>query len=108
MISILFENWLININNQIKRQKWKILLFIDDCPAHGIIPNLDSVEVQFLPPNTTSKLQSLDQGIIHNFKTLYKKEVVNVVIEEIEEQGKVSISLLQAMRMIDKAWKNIN
>lgn len=71
MISDLFEDWLININNQIRHQKRKILLFIDNCPAHDIIPNLDSVKVQFLPLNTISKLQPLDQGIIHNFKTLY-------------------------------------
>lgn len=67
MTSNLFEDWLININNQMRHQKRKILLFIDNCPAHGIIPNLDSVKVQFLPPNTISKLRPLDQGIIHNF-----------------------------------------
>lgn len=53
-------------------------------------------------------MQPLDQGIIQNFKILYRKEIVKTVIAKIEEQGKVPISILQAMRMTDKAWKNVS
>jgi hypothetical protein len=47
---------------------------INNCTAHNDIPELNAIKVQFLPANLTSKLQQLDQGIIKNFKTLYRKE----------------------------------
>lgn len=34
---------------------------------------LDSIDVIFLPPNTTTKLQPCDAGIIHSFKCYYKR-----------------------------------
>ncbi|CAG8787705.1 15954_t:CDS:1, partial [Acaulospora morrowiae] len=38
-----------------------VLLIMDNCPAH-VAGTLDiaNIEVKFLPPNTTSKLQPLD------------------------------------------------
>jgi len=55
MTSELFAEWLLRIDKQMKIQKRKILLFIDNCPAHNIIPTCQAVKVKFLPPNTTSK-----------------------------------------------------
>ncbi|GBM94811.1 hypothetical protein AVEN_69363-1 [Araneus ventricosus] len=57
-----------------------------------------------MPPNTTSKLQHLNQGIIHNFKIKYRHEVVKKCIAEIYEGTKPVVYVLQAMRMADKAW----
>lgn len=108
MNAALFAEWLIKIDNQMKKAKRKILLFIDNCTAHNIIPaSLHCVKVQFLPPNTTSKLQHLDQGIIKNFKTLYRKEVVRQIVSDIEDGKQTSIDILQAMRMADKSWRNV-
>lgn len=41
----------------------KVALLIYRCSAHGTkhnLPGFDNVEVIFLPPNTTSKLQPLE------------------------------------------------
>ena len=40
------------------------------CPAY-IIKEYSNIRVQYLPPNTTSKLQPLDQGIICVCKMKY-------------------------------------
>nr|KAG5694748.1 hypothetical protein BaRGS_002701 [Batillaria attramentaria] len=37
-----------------------------------LLPDLTAVEVLYLPPNATSKLQPLDAGIIENFKIKYR------------------------------------
>lgn len=71
MTSELFTDWLIGIEKDMKNQKRKIILFINNCTAHNAIPPLEYVKVHFIPPNMTSKLQPLDQGIIENFKVYY-------------------------------------
>lgn len=96
-----------DIDKKMTREKRKILLFIDNCTAHNDIPQMKSVRVEFLPPNTTSKLQPMDQGIIKNFKSLYRKEVVRRMARDLDEGKKTSIDVLQAMRMTDKAWRKV-
>ena len=44
----------------------KITLIIDNCPAHPLVDSLKALELIFLPPNTTSKTQLMDQGIIRS------------------------------------------
>ena len=41
-----------------------VAFVIDSCPAHPHIFNLKSIKLYFLPPNTTSKTQPMDQGVI--------------------------------------------
>lgn len=106
MTGELFKKWLINTDKQMITAKRKILLFIDNCTAHDV-PPLKAIKVKFLPANTTSQLQPLDQGIIKNFKTFYRKEVVKKMITDMERNTVSSINVLQAMRMVDKAWRSV-
>jgi hypothetical protein len=43
-------------------------LLLDNASSHNAenIPTLSNIKVHFLPPNTTSILQPLDQGIIYS------------------------------------------
>lgn len=107
MTADIFKGWLIKIEKKMIKEKRKILLFIDNCTAHHIIPQLKAVKVYFFPPNTTSKLQPLDQGIIKNFKSAYRKEVVRKLITDMEQQSALYINVLHAIRMIDKAWRSV-
>jgi hypothetical protein len=53
------------------RELWlqkKILLLADNCPAHPVLEKL-----VFLPANTTSMLQPMDQGVIRSLKCHYRK-----------------------------------
>ena len=71
----IFEEWLVNLNVEMKRQKRKILLFLDNCSAHRPEDsfNLSHVWMEFLPANTTSKLQPCDQGVIRSLKAKFRK-----------------------------------
>ncbi|XP_050546377.1 tigger transposable element-derived protein 6-like [Daktulosphaira vitifoliae] len=106
MTGDLFKNWLIKFYQKKRLKQRNVLLFIDNCTAHCNI-NLKSVKVEFLPPNTTSKLQPMDRGIIQNFKTLYRKEIIRKIVYDIDEGRPCSINLLQSMRMCEKAWRNV-
>lgn len=104
MTSDAFCNWLKSLDKEMKKKNKKILMFIDNCTAHGEIPNLKNIKIKYLPPNTTSKLQPLDQGIIQSFKMHYRKEVVRRFLADVERQTPTTIDVLQAMWMIAKAW----
>ncbi|GFU84010.1 tigger transposable element-derived protein 6 [Trichonephila clavipes] len=109
MTTELFNKWLISLNSDMKREKKRhILLFFDNCTVHNNAPPISNVKLQFFPPYSTSKLQPLDQGIIHNFKTFYRREVVKSVLDNLENQQNVTtISILTALIMIDKAWRSV-
>jgi hypothetical protein len=71
----LFQEWLKEFDYQIaqKHGGQRVLLFFDNCTSHkleGLV--LPHVEVCFLPPNTTSKIQPMDAGIIMSFKKHYR------------------------------------
>jgi hypothetical protein len=50
------------------REKRKFLLFVDNATSHPKDLKLKNIKIVFLPPNTTSIRQPLDQDIIKNFK----------------------------------------
>ena len=59
------------LDSMMRRENRKIVLLADNATSHKTgetIAKLTNVRIYFLPPNTTSVLQPLDQGIIHNLK----------------------------------------
>lgn len=108
MTTELFNEWLVSLDTDMKKQKRKILLFMDNCTVHNNPPPLSNIRLHYFPPNTTSKLQPLDQGIIHNFKSHYRHEVVKMNLECLEnEQNLQKITVLTALLFVDKAWKTV-
>ena len=73
MTACFFTEWLDALNNNMISQQRRILLVLDNAPVHKIQKNFSNINLQFLPPGTTSKTQPLDQGIIRSFKAQYKK-----------------------------------
>ena len=102
MTSEIFSDWL-----KLQRQKRKIAMVIDNCPAHPQVRGLKCIELIFLPPNTTSKTQPMDQGVIQNFKTHYRKRVILRQMKAIDEKKEFTISILDAMRLMQQAWEMV-
>ena len=75
MIGEIFSKWLLNLDKQFAAQNLKILLFLESHPP-DIPSSLKFVKIQFFPPNTTSKLQPMDVGIIKNLKVHYRKNIL--------------------------------
>ncbi len=74
MDSTIFAKILKNFDRSMRMQKRKVLLFLDNCSAHPEI-TLEHVEVKYFPPNTTSRCQPMDMGIIKCLKSHYKNEI---------------------------------
>ena len=68
-----------------KKLMKKIVLFVDNYTAHLWLSYLRNIQLKFLPKNTTSLIQQMDQGVIRNFKHFYRKTLIWMILEEIEE-----------------------
>ncbi|XP_062622348.1 tigger transposable element-derived protein 4-like [Saccostrea cucullata] len=106
--SELFTNWVRKLDRKFHYQGRKVALVVDNCPAHPKVTGLKAVSLIFLPPNTTSKTQPMDQGIIQNLKVHYRKLVILRQLKAIENQTELTISVLDAMRMLNQAWAKVS
>ncbi|KAK7579885.1 hypothetical protein V9T40_000514 [Parthenolecanium corni] len=107
MTSAIFEEMLQSWDNELRRSKKKILLLVDNCPAHPDV-KLNFIRLVFLPPNTTALLQPMDQGVIRNLKANYRKLLVLKIIENIDEKRDSKITTLDAILMLNKAWSGVS
>ncbi|XP_052696183.1 tigger transposable element-derived protein 4-like [Crassostrea angulata] len=105
--SELFTAWLKQLDRRFQRQKRKVAMIVDNCPAHPKVKDLKAITLFFLPPNTTSKTQPMDQGIIQNLKIHYRKLVIMKQLESIERNKELQITVLDALRMLYQAWDRV-
>ena len=87
------------------------LLLVDNCPAHPFLPH-ENVKMIFLPPNTTSLLQPMDQGAISIMKTNFKYDLLNDAIKAVKKNLPFldflkGLNILDAVYMVEKAWKSV-
>ena len=93
--------------------EFKVLILLDNVLSH---PSeiYESIKVVFLPPNTTSILQPMDQGVISAFKANYLKETLSQLINSCDANDQLSIkefwkqfNIKVAIEIIDKCWKGL-
>ena len=67
-----------------RRLEEKAVLLLDNCRAHppaNLLRSADGkITVLYMPPNTTSVIQPLDQGIISAFKRHYRMDLVKEIL----------------------------
>ena len=108
MTGEIWKEWLRSFDNKMESQQRKVLLFVDNCPAHPPVPDLKAVTVCLLPPNTTSVLQPMDQGIIKCFKSWYRKLLVEKMVHCMDSGTDFKVDVLQAMQFAAKAWDHVS
>ena len=77
----------------------KVLLFLDHAGPH-MKDTYSNVKLLFLPPNCTSVLQPLDQGIIQNIKANYRKRLLRTVLHKMEETSSLK-ELIHSVTVLD-------
>eukprot|EP00745_Piridium_sociabile_P024941 TRINITY_DN39506_c0_g1_i2.p1 TRINITY_DN39506_c0_g1~~TRINITY_DN39506_c0_g1_i2.p1 ORF type:complete len:297 (-),score=64.17 TRINITY_DN39506_c0_g1_i2:69-959(-) len=94
-----------------KAEKRSVLLILDNCTAHEKFqPQLKATELLFLPPNSTSKTQPLDQGIVRNVKLHYRNAHLMQLVAHLDAgipRKEFSINILQALTMLRDAWDQV-
>ena len=111
-IMVEYLEWL---NLKLKSQNRHVLLLMDNFSAHtgaveylGGKNALSHVEIEWLPPNTTSVWQPLDQGIIASFKLQYRKMWVAYMIKQFDNDKNPlkTVTLLHSIRWAVQAWRH--
>ena len=109
MGSSLFEEWVREQDRKFERQGRKIALIVDNCPAHPQISNLKAIHLVFLPPNSTSKTQPMDQGVIRATKAYSRQGTVKKFIDAVDnKKSPPNLSILDAMAILTEAWGRVS
>uniref|UniRef100_H3ANR4 HTH CENPB-type domain-containing protein n=1 Tax=Latimeria chalumnae TaxID=7897 RepID=H3ANR4_LATCH len=96
MVSTIFEEYVCAFK--------KVVLIVDNCPAHPRITGLKAVRLQFLLPNTTSHTKPLDSVIIRNFKIHYHHDLVMRMIVAVDSGKAFKLDVLMSITIMKKAW----
>lgn len=114
MTSKIFNEYLSTWNSSLRSQNRKIGLLLDNCTAHPPGLQYSNINLIFLPQNTTSVLQPLDQGIIRNLKCHYRTLINEKIIHELDadetklaSEALKNINLRDALDMLEEAWAKV-
>lgn len=86
----------------------KCVLVVDNCNAHLPVDNLRDGDIWTitLPPNVTSLIQPMDQGVIVNMKGHYKSQFLREYMDysgNVEEFQR-SYSIKDCLENLSKSW----
>jgi hypothetical protein len=111
MTALFFQDWLKAFDRKMSSQARHVLLLLDSAPFHIIVEGeLTNTKIHMLPPNTTSKLQPMDSGIIAAFKKRYRHRHMSNAVDR-DENGEVNlykVDQLTAMKWSIEAWKDVS
>lgn len=112
MTTVIYQEWLRDWDRKLHAKGRKVLLLQDNFSAHVAPDNLRAVRVENLEPNLTSHVQPNDQGIIRCFKAHYRARFVERAItrydSNITPADIYKINQLEAMRLADAAWREVD
>ena len=96
-------------NNQMRKAGRHVLYVCDNASSHQVREYFH-IKFLMLPPNATSIVQPLDQGIIHSVKRRYKKKLAERYLVSVENNKDANTILKQldivaATNMVHNAWK---
>ena len=108
MDSDLFEEWVRELDRKFEQQNRKVVLIIDNCPAHPAIGGLKAIQLCFLPPNTTAVTQPMDQVVIRSLKAKYRSRLIKLIIKAIDSNKDIpKINVLDAMKLFMMSWEDV-
>ena len=115
MTGEILDKVLTKLNRQLSSKRRKVLLLMDNAGCHPeeLKNKYSNIKIVFLPPNTTSKLQPLDLGIIQNFKVHYRKLLLRFVLSKIDQttlkasEIAKTVNVLKAMRWVSESWNSV-
>ena len=93
------------------------LLLLDNAPSHPSLSTLVSadgkIKCLFLPPNVTSLIQPMDQGVLENIKRRYKRHLLRMLLLGSSEHDSFvaftkSLTIKDAVYTSAQSWNEIS
>ncbi|XP_039598433.1 tigger transposable element-derived protein 1-like [Polypterus senegalus] len=97
----------VNIYLAEKGLEFKVLLLLDNAGGHPLDLCYQGVKIEFLPPNTTSLIQPMDQGVIRAFKALYTKNSLQHMVEAMDTDDDFSLKEYWRKYVITSCMVNV-
>lgn len=115
MTSSVFIEWLLALDERMRGEKRSILLLVDNVSSH-VRPDvkLTNVRLAFLPKNTTSVLQPLDQGIISCVKRKFYAHKADYQFDQYlagkapDKQQPTKVDVWHGMLWMKRAWDQVS
>ena len=109
MTTTLFAQILADLEKKFSKSKSKILLILDNCPAHcDFEEEYDGektfINVLMLPKNITSNLQPCDAGVIRSMKAHYNARLTRFLVYKEAKD----VSLYEGLLMLRAAWEEVS
>ena len=91
-------------------------MLLDNALGHPIHLNEfhPNVKVVYLPPNTTSQLQPMDQGVIASFKAYYLRSTFTMAFKATERDPQLTLkdfwksyNIRNAVQNIADSWQEV-
>ena len=97
------------LNNEMRLSNRHILYVCDNASSHQV-REYSHIKFLMLPPNATSIMQPLDQGIILSAKRRYKKKLAERYLACVENNKDANsllkaLNIVQATNMIASSWR---
>ena len=112
MTAYLYQDWIKRWDRELQAKGRRILLLQDNFSGHIPPDDLQNIQVENFEPNLTAHIQPKDQGIIRCFKAHYRSRfilrAVNRYDEGITPAEIYNIDQLQAMRLADLTWREVD
>lgn len=107
MTAQIWADWVRVFDRRMHGMRRKVLLFIDACPSHFVVSNLQAVTVHFLP-SSCKHFMPIKQGIMQRFKSWYRKLVLRDMVDSINDGVEFQIDILSSLHFVRKAWQHIS
>lgn len=105
MTGVIFNEFLDFLNEEMIQLKKHILLLIDNASSHVPIKKYSNINIKFIPPNLTAHIQPMDAGIIRSFKSAYRKQIVELLVKNADNNVESKIDIISAIKFISSAWE---
>lgn len=107
MTKDLFNAWLLKFDRGMAKQKRKVLLFLDNCSSHMQPPSLEATELAYFPPNATSALQPIDQGVVHSVKVAYRTRLTERLLFDMQRKRETKIDVKFPVEVLPAVWAQL-